>query len=62
MENKVYYVAVGFEFSNPVFVERFDNVADASSYAALMSRVKQRKYIVLEQTSEWDGTVFKAEE
>lgn len=60
MENKVYYVAIGYEFSSPIFVEQFDNAADANSYAALMSRVKQRKYIVLEQTNEWDGTALKA--
>lgn len=28
----------------------------ADSYAALMCRVKQRRYIVLEQVTEWDGT------
>lgn len=29
---------------------------DADSYAALMCRAKQRRYIVLEQVTEWDGT------
>lgn len=52
MENKVYYVAISYEFSNPVIVEKFDNSADANSYAALMSRTKQCKYIVLEQITE----------
>lgn len=56
MENKIYYVATGYEFSNPTIVEKFDSSADANSYAALMSRTKQRKYIVLEQITEWDGT------
>lgn len=36
-------------------VEKFDNKADADSYAALMCRSKQRRYIVLEQVTEWDG-------
>ena len=56
MKNKVYYVAVGFEFSNPAIVERFDNAGDANSYAALMSKAKQRKYVVLGPIAEWDGT------
>lgn len=55
-KNKVYYVAISYEFSSPVIVEKFDNSADANSYAALMSRTKQRKHIVLEQITEWDGT------
>ena len=61
MENKIYYVATGYEFSNPVIVEKFDNDTDANSYAALMSRTKQRKHIVLEQITEWDGTALKSE-
>ena len=56
MENKVYYAAIGFEFSNPTIVERFDNATDANSYAALMSKAKQGKYVVLEPVIEWDGT------
>ena len=56
MEKTVFYVATGYEFSNPAIVEKFDNVADANAYAALMSRTKQLKYIVLEPLTEWDGT------
>lgn len=41
---------------NPTVVEKFDNKTDADSYAALMCRAKQRRYIVLEQVTEWDGT------
>lgn len=41
---------------NPTVVEKFDNKADADSYAALMCRTKRRRYIVLEQVTEWDGT------
>lgn len=47
METTVFYVAV---------VEKFDNKTDADSYAALMCRAKQRRCIVLEQVTEWDGT------
>lgn len=56
MEKTVFYVAVLFEVFNPTVVEKFENRADADSYAALLSRTKQRKYIVLEQVTEWDGT------
>lgn len=58
MEKTVFYVALSgsFDFMNPTLVEQFKNRADADSYAALMSRTKQRKYIVLEQITEWDGT------
>lgn len=41
---------------NPTVVEKFDNKTDADSYAALMCRTKRRRYIVLEQVTEWDGT------
>ena len=61
MENKIYYVATGYEFSNPTIVEKFDSSADANTYAALLSRVKQHTYIVLEQITEWDGTALKSE-
>jgi hypothetical protein len=37
-------------------VEKFDNLTDAESYAALMCRTKKARYIVLEQQTEWDGT------
>lgn len=57
MEQKIYYVAVAFgTVLNPTVVEKFDNQVDADSYAALMSRTKKARYIVLEQQTEWDGT------
>lgn len=56
MEKTVYYVAVGYEFSNPAIVEKFDNSDDAGTYASLMSRTKRNRYIILEQIEEWDGT------
>lgn len=58
MKTTVFYVAIaynGYNF-NPTVVEKFDNKVDADSYAALMCRSKQRRYIVLEQVTEWDGT------
>lgn len=57
METTVFYVAVVYSGGfNPTVVEKFDNKTDADSYAALMCRAKQRRYIVLEQVTEWDGT------
>lgn len=58
MKTTVFYVAVTYNGGNfnPTVVEKFDNKADADSYAALMCRSKQRRYIVLEQVTEWDGT------
>ena len=57
METKVFYVAVAFDaIFNPRLVEKFDNLTDAESYAALMCRAKKARYIVLEQQTEWDGT------
>ena len=58
MGQTVFYVAVTYSLDafNPRVVEKFENRADADYYAALMCRVKQRKYIVLEQVIEWDGT------
>lgn len=56
MEKTVFYVAVLFDYFSPTIVEKFENRADADSYAALLSRTKQRRYIVLEQVAEWDGT------
>ena len=57
MKTTVFYVAVAYNGGNfnPTVVEKFDNKADADSYAALMCRSKQRRYIVLEQVTEWDG-------
>lgn len=57
MEKTVFYVAVAYNGSifNPTVVEKFDNRADADSYAALMCRTKQRQYIVLKQVTEWNG-------
>lgn len=58
METKVFYVAAVFgTIFNPTIVEKFDNLTDAESYAALMCRVKKQHYVVLAQESEWDGTV-----
>lgn len=58
METIVFYVAVVFEggIFNPQIVEKFDNLADARDYAALMCRAKKRHYAVLVQESEWDVT------
>lgn len=58
METTVFYVAVVFKggIFNPQIVEKFNDLADAREYAALMSRTKQRRYVVLAQESEWDGT------
>lgn len=57
METIVFYVAVAYPaVFQPTIVEKFDNKADADSYAALMCRAKQRRYIVLEQVTEWDST------
>lgn len=57
MEQKIYYVAVAYgAIFQPTIVEKFNDRADADSYAALMCRTKHRKYIVLEQVTEWDGT------
>lgn len=58
METTVFYVAVAYNggIFNPTVVEEFDNKTDADSYAALMCRSKQRRYIVLEQVTELDGT------
>lgn len=57
MKTTVFYVAVVYNDGNfnPTVVEKFDNKTDADSYAALMCRAKQRRYIVLEQVTEWDG-------
>lgn len=57
METTVFYVAMAYNGGlNPIVVEKFDNKTDADSYAALMCRAKQRRYIVLGQVAEWDGT------
>ena len=57
MEAKVFYVAVVFgAIFQPTIVEKFDNITDAESYAAIMCRAKKARYIVLEQQTEWDGT------
>lgn len=56
METKVFYVAVAFgTIFNPTIVEKFNDLADAREYAALMCRVKKQNYIVLAQESEWNG-------
>lgn len=58
METTVFYVAVVFEgeIFNPQIVEKFNDLADAREYAALMRRAKKQHYTVLVQESEWDGT------
>ena len=58
METTVFYVAIVFEggIFNPQIVEKFNDLADAREYAALMCRVKKQRYIVLVQESEWNGT------
>lgn len=58
MEQKIYYVTISLssEIFMPTVVEKFNSREDADSYAALMCRTKCRKYIVLEQATEWDGT------
>ena len=58
METTVFYVAVAYNggIFDLTVVKKFDNKAAANSYAALMCRSKQRRYIVLEQVTEWDGT------
>lgn len=58
MGQTVFYVAISIssEIFMPTVVEKFENRADADYYAALMCRTKHRKYIVLEQVTEWDGT------
>ena len=54
---KIFYVAVTYgTIFQPTIVEKFDNLTDAESYAALMCRTKKARYIVLEQQTEWDGT------
>lgn len=47
-------VAIGTIF-NPTIVEKFNDLADAREYAALMCRIKKKNYIVLVQESEWNG-------
>lgn len=56
MKEAVFYVAVTYQnVFQPMIVEKFDELSDASSYAALMSRTKKRNYVVLQVISEWDG-------
>ena len=58
MEQTIYFVAASYssEIFKPTIVEQFNNEVDANSYAALMCRTKNRRYVVLEQKTEWDGT------
>ena len=54
----VFYVAIAYPGSKifqPTIIEKFDELSDASSYAALMSRTKERNYIVLQVIEEWNG-------
>ena len=58
MGQAIYFVAVSYssEIFKPTIVEQFNNEVDANSYAALMCRAKNYRYVVLEQKTEWDGT------
>ena len=57
METTVFYVAIAYPaVFQPTIVEKFDNLADAESYAAFMCRTLKTLYVVLEQRTEWDGT------
>ena len=58
MKQKIYLVAVSYsnETFSPTVVEQFNSEEDANTYASLMSRTKRRKYVVLEQKVEYDGT------
>ena len=47
MEEKKFYVAVTYDYSWPTIVESFADQSDAQTYADLMTRTKQQKYIVL---------------
>lgn len=60
MEAKFFYVALCYssDLFIPSIVEKFDNLTDAESYAALMGRTKKARYIVLEQQTEWDGSIW----
>lgn len=53
-----FYVAIiypGTKVFQPTIVEKFTELSDASSYAALMCRAKKRNYVVLQAIEEWDG-------
>lgn len=56
MEQKIYFVAVSYlsGIFKPTVVEQFNNEEDANTYASLMSRTKHRKYVVLEQITEYN--------
>lgn len=44
-----------YEYCTPTIVEVFNDRIDAESYASLMCRTKEARYVVLEVVSEWDG-------
>ena len=54
METK-FYVVKELKVLMPQIVEKFDNMADAASYAALMSRAKKANYSVLEAKEKYEG-------
>lgn len=58
MEQEIYFVAISYPsaYLMPTIVERFDSITDANSYAHLMSRTKNRIYVVLKQKIIWDCT------
>ena len=60
METKVFYVVIAFDTTfQPTIVEKFDNLTDAESYAALVCRTKKTLCVVLERQTEWDGASQK---
>lgn len=50
MKAKKYYVAAVYEqeYILPSVVEQFESLKDAETYRELMSRVKDRNYVILE--------------
>lgn len=54
MEKK-FMVGKCYKYCTPTIVEVFNNRIDAESYASLMCRTKEARYVVLEVVSEWDG-------
>ena len=57
VEETTYFVAFNYKSNifHPTVEQSFDNEVDANSYAALMSRVKKRNYIVLKACISFDA-------
>lgn len=57
VEETTYFVAFNYKSNifHPTVEQSFDNEVDANSYAALMSRVKKRNYIVLKACTSFDA-------